>query len=213
MENIIKLTKEFLRNTLNASSSNVDEEEKKYRYEHSLRVSHIGKQIAEIKGADGFIVEMSCLLHDVGKFETEINKDHGRVSAKVAKDFLDTLNLSEKQISDICYSIAVHVDGEAGYPYEDTLESKIVTDADNIDRFGAYRIYQSLDFDNVKQAAVEETYEKINNRIGRLEKLLKEYNLETEEGTRLFKENLKFQIEFYNRYLLELRNTLKEQIL
>ncbi len=134
--------------------------QKKYRYEHSLRVSHIGKQISEVEGADTFIVEIGCLLHDVGKFQTEVNRDHGRVSAKVAKVFLETLNLSNKQIDDICYAIAVHVDGEAGYSYEETLESKIVTDSDNIDRFGAYRIYQSLDCDNIKQMKIEEAYEK-----------------------------------------------------
>ncbi len=76
------------------------------------------------------------------------------------KFFLETLNLSNKQIDDICYAIAVHVDGEAGYSYEETLESKIVTDSDNIDRFGAYRIYQSLDCDNIKQMKIEEAYEK-----------------------------------------------------
>lgn len=209
MENIISLTKEFLWNTLN-KSTNIDDIEKKYRYEHSLRVSHIGKQISEVEGADKFIVEIGCLLHDVGKFQTEVNRDHGRVSAKVAKVFLETLNLSNKQIDDICYAIAVHVDGEAGYSYEETLESKIVTDSDNIDRFGAYRIYQSLDWDNIKQMKIEEAYEKISNRIKRLEKLVEEYDLETVEGTRLFKDNIKFQIQFYNRYLLELENTLIE---
>ena len=209
MESIIRLTKEFLWNTLNAST-NIDDIEKKYRYEHSLRVSHIGKQISKVEGADTLIVEIGCLLHDVGKFQTEVNRDHGRVSAMVAKVFLETLNLSNKQIDDICYAIAVHVDGEAGYLYEETLESKIVTDSDNIDRFGAYRIYQSLDWDNIKQMKIEEAYEKISNRIKRLEKLVEEYDLETTEGTRLFKDNIKFQIQFYNRYLLELENTLIE---
>jgi len=40
-----------------------------------------------------FIVVIGCLLHDVGKFDTEIGIDHGRVSANAARNFLNTLNL------------------------------------------------------------------------------------------------------------------------
>lgn len=209
MNNIIRLTKEFLKETLD-QSTRIDEIEKKYRYEHSLRVSHIGKLLSETEGADGFIVEMSCLLHDVGKFETDDNKEHGRVSARVARNYLETLDLSKRQIDDICYAIAVHVDGEAGYPYEDTIESKIVSDADNIDRFGAYRIYQTLDWFNVKVTSIEDIYQKTENWVVRLEKLFEEYNLETLEGTKMFKDNIKFQLDYYNRYLQELKNTLNE---
>ena len=121
----------FLREHLN-NSANIDDNEKWYRFEHSMRVANIAKIIAEREGQDVFVVTLAAILHDVGKFDTESFDDHGRVSADVARPFLKTLNLSQRQEDDIHYCIAFHVDGEAGYEYDPIAEAETVCDADNI---------------------------------------------------------------------------------
>lgn len=212
MREMISKTEKFLYKYLNEANERLSKdaerilvEEMKYRYEHSLRVANIGITLAEEEGANKKITVLGCLLHDVGKYDCEKNVDHGRSSAKVARKFLETLNLTRKEIDDICYSIAVHVDGKAGYEYENILEADIVSNADNIDRFDAYRIYQQLswDFRNGSIPTAEEN-ERISNRIERLQNLYDTFQLETKSGDEWFKENVKYQIEFYKRYLKQL---------
>jgi uncharacterized protein len=209
MEKKIKKTKRFLKERLN-NTPNISEDEKKYRFEHSVRVSHYGKEICKVEGGDPLIVELACLLHDCAKFEAIKSVDHGRLSAEVARTFLITLDLSQKQIDDICYAIAKHVDGEAGYEYDDIIEAKIVSDADNVDRFGTYRIYQSLDWDQVKEVDVDVMKEKVEKRIHGLNRLFSTIKLDTNHGDKLFKERVKKQIDFYNDYLYELNITILE---
>ena len=206
MNEIINKTKEFLLENLN--KANVSDFGKKYRYEHSLRVANIGLKLAIKENANKKVTVLGCLLHDVGKFETENNKDHGRVSADVSRKFLETLDLTKKEIDDICYAIAVHVDGEAGYEYEHTLEAKIVSDSDNIDRFGAYRIYQNMHWTNDDLSSIEERKSVIKERLEKLKRYYEKGILETDAGNEMFRENLKLQIDYYNRYIEELEMTI-----
>lgn len=107
---LINKVNEFLYKHL--EESNQDTAAIKYRYEHTLRVTNIGIELSQKEGADEEIVALGCLLHDVGKFDCKNEKDHGRVSAKIAEKFLKEQNLGDNEIKDICYAIAVHVDGE-----------------------------------------------------------------------------------------------------
>jgi uncharacterized protein len=186
----------------------MSQEEKDYRVEHSLRVANIGKYLAEIEGGNMKIVVLGCLLHDVGKFDTEDNMEHGRVSASVAREFLKGTSLNQKEIDDICYTIAAHVDGKCGYDYEETLESKIVSDSDNLDRFGAYRIYQTMTWDKEStEGTIEKRMEAVKRKIQKRIELRDEYDLETKTANEIWKEYLNYQIEYFKRYLKELEIT------
>lgn len=171
-----------------------------YRWEHTLRVANYGKIIAEAEGAQVEIVIAACLLHDVALFDTKDYKEHGRLSAKVARPLLQELGYLPDEIDNICYSIAVHVDGGADFPHPRTLESKIVTDADSIDRFGALRtvhacIPEMSDFKNLVQVLKE--------RIPQLEKIQEEETIETQTGREIFTEQLNQQIGFYKALIKE----------
>jgi uncharacterized protein len=177
-----------------------------YRWEHTQRVANYGRLIAEAEGAQAEVVTAACLLHDVAHFECEDDyKGHGRVGAKIARSYLKPLDYTPEQIDNICYSIAVHVDGKSDFDHPETLESRCVTDADNIDRFGAYRILQWC---------VPEMYqfpiliEKLTRRI----ETLKDYRsramiLETITGDRLFKQQLDRQIDFFEALIKDYQIT------
>jgi len=191
--------KKFLKNYL-FSKDNIDEVEKQYRYEHTLRVATLGKEIAEKEGLNEFIVVLGCLLHDVGKFDTEIGIDHGRVSAKVARGFLNTLELSQEVVDEICYGIAIHVDGKADFEFNSTVECEIISDCDNIDRFDALR------WDKFETLSNEDAITLLKNRIERLQQLLKE-KFSTKTSTEYFHENVNMQIAYHKQLLKQYEST------
>jgi len=207
MDAIFQQAMEYLHVTLNKSDK-IDDVEKLYRYEHSLRVAHIARRIAEQEGQDVLIATIGAILHDVGKFDTDVNADHGRVSADVAMGWLRTSGLTDKQIKDIHYCIAVHVDGKAGYEYENIPEADTVSDADNIDRFGVYRIYQTLQWDKADTTKALDLAAKYRERNPKLKHFKETYQLSTPTANRMFQDNLQIQVDFFDRLVIELQQTL-----
>ncbi len=176
-----------------------------YRWEHTLRVASYGKRLAEKEGATAELVIAACLLHDIAHFESDDDyKDHGRRGAKIIRPYLEDLGYSTKEVDNICYSVALHVDGNAGFDHPETLESQIVSDADNIDRFGAFRLLQWC---------VDDMYdynrliEKLSQRIERLEYYRQNNPLETEAGRILFSKQLDLQIGFFLEIIEESKLT------
>ena len=178
-----------------------------YRWQHTLRVAQFGKVIAENEGVDVESVIAACLLHDIAWFDTsaETNRNHGRLGAEKARPFLESLEYSSRRVKNICYSIASHVD-------EDnikTLEAKIVSDADNVDRYGPYRILQWC-FSDIKD--YEKLAEKLSERIPRLEHYREENPLYTVTGRQLFAEQLNLQLRFFSEFVGEKKLSVIPQI-
>ena len=145
---MIKITEEFLKQKFDdAVYLNEHPEDKAYRLEHTYRVANIGREIAVREGFDETEMVIACLLHDVAYCE-EFGEDgwmeHGRRSAIIARPFLKGLGIPEDRVKEICYGIAIHVDEKADFPGENTPFALSVGDADNIDRFDAYRIHETL---------------------------------------------------------------------
>lgn len=184
----------------------INESAKRYRYEHSLRVAEIGRKISSSEDLDAEVLALGCILHDVGTFDsTESPKDHGRVSAKIAREFLHTLDLAEEKIEEICYGIAIHVDDKADFEGKRTALNESISDCDNIDRFDIYRIYETLQYLKFDEMTLEEKLTHINKVIPRLKGY---YNLKlaTETAAAMWGEKLDFQIEFYERLKAQLQS-------
>ena len=172
-----------------------------YRWDHTLRVAQYGKQVAEAEGGDVEEVVTACLLHDVAHFDPLTNyKDHGREGARMSRPVLEELGYSDEQVGNICYAIAVHVDDKADFEHAHTLEADIVSDADNIDRFGAYRILQWCVPEMGDFAALAE---KLSKRVFHLEGYLRNIPLTTEAGRALFAQQLERQIAFFKDLVAE----------
>jgi putative nucleotidyltransferase with HDIG domain len=169
-----------------------------YRWNHTLRVAQFGKVIAENEAADVELVVAACLLHDIAWFDTnaENNREHGRLGAELARLFLDDLGYKPSQVESICYAVASHVDVDQPI----TPEAKITSDADNVDRFGPYRILQWCfsDIDDYDRLAL-----KLSERIHRLEQYREENPLFTPTGQQLFAEQLNLQIRFFSEFVGE----------
>ncbi|MGA2504849.1 MAG: HD domain-containing protein [Anaerolineales bacterium] len=178
---------------LNRYLSNSD-----YRWKHTLRVAQFGKVIAENEVADVELVVAACILHDIAWFDTNADnsREHGRIGAEKAKPILESLGYNHQQIETVCYAISTHVDDDN----PDTLEAKILSDADNIDRFGPYRILQwcFADIEDYDKLAT-----KLVDRIHRLEQYRKNNPLFTITGQQLFAEQLNLQIQFFSEFVGE----------
>lgn len=173
-----------------------------YRWAHTQRVAQFGKIIAETENADVERVVVACLLHDIAWFDVdgEHNREHGVLGAKLAQPFLEKMGYSEDQVKNISYSIASHVTVEN----PETLEARIVSDADNVDRFGPYRILQWCfsDIDDYDKLAG-----KLGERIPRLEQYRENNPLFTDTGRQLFAEQLHLQILFFSEFVGERKIT------
>ena len=177
--------------------------DKEYRLQHSYRVANIGRMIAEKEGFDVTETVIACLLHDISYCETfdDFEKDwknHGRNSARIARPFLKELGLADDRINDICYGIAIHVDDEADFEWERTPFAETVGDADNIDRFDVYRIYEGLQYSKFSDMSFAEKQEKVNSMLRRLHDL-KDMKLGTKTAAELWQERIAYYIGFYEK--------------
>ena len=210
-KNCVKLAKEFLKRKFDESNYFSDKKsEKDYRFEHSVRVANIGKEIAEKEGMDSDAMAIACLLHDISyinEFKTrEEARNHGRYSAKIVRPFLEKIGMEPEIIKEVCYGIAIHVDDEADFPGERTKFALSIGDADNIDRFDAYRIFENLKRVKYDEMSIGEKSEHCEKVLGRLESY-KNLDFATETGKAMWIEKLDYQIGFYKKLLLQIKNS------
>lgn len=210
-KNCVKLAEDFLKRKFTESEYFSDKKsEKDYRFEHSIRVANIGKEIAEKEGMDSDAMVIACLLHDISycnEFESrEDSRNHGRYSAKIARPFLEEIGIEPEVIEDICYGIAIHVDDEADFPGERTKFALSIGDADNIDRFDAYRIFENLKWAKYDEMSIDEKKEHCEKVLKRLESY-KTLDFATETGKAMWLEKLEYQIGFYKKLLLQVQNS------
>ena len=105
-------------------------------WKHIKRVHDLCVYIAEREGANMAIVRAAALLHDV----VPARKGHVAKSARVARVILKDLKLPEKFVEKVVDAIASHGYREGGEP--DSLEAKVLWDADKLDAIGAIGIYR-----------------------------------------------------------------------
>lgn len=176
--------------------------ERDYRLEHSYRVANLAKQIARQEGFDETHAVVAGLLHDIAYADgMETQEDwlnHGRRSAAMARPFLMGLNLPSHIIQEICYGIAIHVDDQADFDCPRTAFCETVGDADNIDRYDAYRIYETLQYLQFSELPLEEKKKVVLTTLERLHRA-QQITLATKAATALWQQRLEEQIAFYER--------------
>ena len=132
MEKIINSVKEYFKN-----------EYSDHDFFHTLRVYKTAKTIAILENADIEIVSLAALLHDVDDFKiskaTYKNKDN-------ARKILNENNFSNKEIDLICSIIdEISYKGSDSKPAQ-SIEGKIVQDADRLDAIGAIGIARAFTY-------------------------------------------------------------------
>jgi uncharacterized protein len=136
---LISKTADFIKDKFSTESSGHD-------WWHMYRVWQLSKHIASKEGgADMLVVELAALLHDI-----EDHKMHGgdsEVGALAARKWLEQNKLDSKVIAHI-EDIVRHISFKSAKIKNplDTLEGKIVHDADKLDSIGAIGIARVFAF-------------------------------------------------------------------
>lgn len=210
-------TLSFLREQFEGNTYfNKNPEAKSYRLEHSVRVANICREIALKEGMDAEAATIAGLLHDVA-YGQDVPadydwKNHGRDGARIARPFLEGLGLPEQTICDICYAIAIHVDDKADFEGRRCPFTETVGDADNIDRFDAYRIYETVRYMGFAEADLAGRLNWLRVRLERLERL-EALKFGTLTATALWQDKLDFQKQFFGRMLAQMEHsTLPEEM-
>ena len=154
---------------------------------------------------------LGCLLHDIAycmSFDEMGDwKNHGRLSARIARPFLLDLGLNAADVEEICYGIAIHVDDEADFDGKRTELALSIGEADNIDRFDAYRIFEGLKYNEYDKKSLEEKRTFVKQYLLRLEGKLRNVPTATETGKKMWIEKIDFQTEFYKKLLKQIENS------
>ena len=181
-----------------------------YRLQHSYRVAHAAREIARREGLDEEGLVIGGLLHDVGyclPFEHENAwLEHGRMSARLARPFLEQLGLSPERVQEICYGIAIHVDGEADFPGEKTPFALSIGEADDVDRFDAYRIYDAMEYADFRNLKIEDKRKWLREKLDWISWRLGEKS-GTETARLMIAERLLYQRQYYEKVLEQMEHS------
>ena len=209
---LVKKTEEFLKQKFD-DATDFEKDDLPYRIEHTYRVANIGREIAVREDFDETEMVIACLLHDISYYEASGEnrfwpewKEHGRRSAQISRPFLEELGLPQERINDICYGIAIHVDEEADFEGEKTPFALSIGDADNIDRFDAYRLHEMLSRFAFLEKTYEEQLEYVEKRISRLHEL-REMPTATKTADEMWKSRIDFFIVFFEKLLNQLKQS------
>lgn len=204
----VQRTQDFLRERFEqAAFFRANPADRAYRWEHSIRVANLAARIARAEGLDEELAMIAGLLHDVGygqDFPEGYDwKNHGRDGARIARPFLETLGLPEEAVNDICFAIAIHVDDKADFEGRRCPFTETVGDADNIDRFDAYRIYETVRYKGFEELELAGRLDWLRERLAQLNRL-HELKFGTPTATALWREKVEFQMEFFGRLLAQM---------
>jgi len=185
---------------------------KSHAWDHTLRVLATASRIGEAEGADVLAVRLAALLHDVGRpLEDESHGAvcHAKIGAKLAGKVLAGLNLDEGRRKNILHSIETHRYRGNGAP--ETLEAKVLFDADKLDSIGAVGIARAFQFAGEVGARLHnpDTAPELTEAYSADDTGFREYSLKlrfikdrmlTQTGRSMAKERHAFMDEFFRRF-------------
>ncbi|MBX3003278.1 MAG: HD domain-containing protein [Anaerolineales bacterium] len=159
-------------------------------FDHILRVLRTAEHLAEREGADIEIVRAAVLLHDAsGQTGGETRADHQESGAEFAAEVLAAEGWPAERIAAVQHCIRTH--RFRGTERPQTLEAKIVFDADKLDVIGAYGVARTLAYDVVMEwpffaepsehfmqtgeKAADETHSSYHEYLFKLSKILERF--------------------------------------
>lgn len=204
IENAIEYVKDFFSNN-----------ESSHDYFHTMRVYENAKHILKYENANRDIVLLASLLHDVDDYKISPNTYK---SMENAKTFLRTNNVKEEDITLICEIINDVSFKGSDTKTPNTIEGKIVQDADRLDALGAIGIARALTYGGSKNRVLydpnilpslnmqEDEYRNhISTTINHFyEKLFKlKYLMNTDRAKKIAKKRDKYMRKYINKFINE----------
>lgn len=107
----------------------------------------------------------------------------------------------------MCEGIASYVGDVVDLDGKSTAFARTIGEADNMDRFDVYRIYETLQFNKFSEMGYEEKMDKVNSTLSKLNGYMA-LQLGTRTAEEIWKQRLTFYIAFYEKLKEQLENSI-----
>lgn len=214
-KSVIKLAEQFAKQQLEHDPSGHD-------WWHVHRVRQLALELARYEEANSFICELAALLHDIADEKLNESKEAGLVKVRA---WLESQSVEDHVIQEVMTIIATMSFNGGKNPPMETIEGKIVQDADRLDALGAMGIARTFLYSGLKGQLIhnpEGNYENVEYRSNNktaiyhfYEKLLKIKDLLNTEHAKQIAANRHqflelFLNQFYKEWDLTDHNNVKE---
>ena len=141
-DQIIIQTTEYIKTRLMGEGSGHD-------WWHVYRVWKNAIYIGKQESVDLFVVELAALLHDVADWK--FHDGNVEIGPQVAKEWLESLGVTEEIVSHVCQIIKdISFKGAGVVTAMKTTEGMVVQDADRLDALGAIGIARTFAYGGSK---------------------------------------------------------------
>lgn len=191
-----------------------------HNFDHFLRVERLALEIAKYEqNVDLQVLQASCLLFDIArKLEDDGEiEDHTLVGVKLATDILEKTDFPKIKIPLVSYAIKMHRKSQGLIP--NSIEAKILQDADYLDALGAVDIVRVVSscLTSKKYAkpiyVSEQPLDKQDSALGYLSKKLNLKRLQPENFfSKRAKEMAKLRIIFTKKFIFQFINEWQAQL-
>ena len=188
-------------------------------WEHTLRVRRNAMRIARAEGADALVVELAALLHDIGR-PAELadcgRTCHAQLGAEMAAKLLKELGVEDVAlIEHVAACVRTHrYRSRSPENRPQSLEAKVIFDADKLDGIGAIGIARSFHFagrigarihNRAEEALADDSYSREDSAYR--EYLVKLRHVKdgmlTETGRQMAADRHRFMQEFFDELNIE----------
>lgn len=187
-------------------------------WDHTLRVLRLAERIGSVEGADPDVLLVATLLHDIGRHAEDESRGcvcHALHGARLAGPVLreTCMGLSSDQRENVLHCIRSH--RFRGRETPESLEARVIFDADKLDAIGAIGIARAYLFAgeigarlHCPEVPVSQSLAYSMQDTGYREYVVKLCRIRecilTGEGRRIAEERHRFMAEFFDRFLQEI---------
>jgi len=184
-------------------------------WEHTLRVCKLCERIGPAEGADMEVLMTAAYLHDIGRCYQDASNGavcHAAKGAQMAAAFVRALPLSALQQENVLHAIRTH--RFRGTLKPETLEARVLFDADKLDAIGAIGVARAflfagevgarlhnpdMDIELAEPYSIDDTgYREFKVKLCRIKD-----RILTGEGRKLAQARHEFMVNFFGRFLQE----------
>lgn len=163
-----------------------------HNWAHAYRDTLNAIVVGEAEGADMSIVLPAITMHDIGFLFGADGRSHGAVGAEKLAEYLNAGQISypDATVQGIADCIRTHK-GSMHNERPESLEAKVVADADLIEKFGPIGVYQNIRTFTEFNWPLEENLKRAKGIL--------DLTLETETGKAIAEKGRQFVADFYNQ--------------
>lgn len=161
-EKIINSTVNFVKETLKNAESGHDWFHIERVWRNSIKIFNSEK--IKHESLNLLKIELGALLHDIA--DHKFNSGDDTKGSIVAKEFLFTLDLEPEIIDSVCNIVSkISFKGSKEKNLMDSIEGKIVQDADRLDAIGAVGISRAFSYGGFRKRQIYDPLDKPNENM------------------------------------------------